>query len=342
MLSATMDPGRRARFHGARAAIPALALGLSFAAIEGASAAGPPKPSSTTAPAASAAATAAPAASSAPTAAQTAAAATTSDAAKDKRARQARAVELHDEAKVLYERGLYRRAIAKLEAAIELDPEGKELVYNLALIHEKLAEADVAEGYYLRYIQMETDPKARERALAIVKRLHGAQKNLEADIQERAIASTTSAGSSAPAARVDAAVPVSRTPSPMVFVIGGVAVAAVGVGIGFGVSALMTNPGSATTGPDLTAYDLETRARSAHTQAVIADLAFVTSLVVGAAATVLYLVESHGGRGAPAATPSSPAAAPSSPRATSAGPSRAPSSSPPRTGAAALRVEAPF
>ncbi len=337
MLSATMDQGRRARLHGARAAIPALALGLSLAALEGASAAGPPKSSPTTAPTASVTAAAAPAASSAPTAA-----AITSDAAKDRRARQARAVELHDEAKVLYERGLYRRAIAKLEAAIELDPEGKELVYNLALIHEKLAEADVAEGYYLRYIQMETDPKARERALAIVKRLHGAQKNLEADLQERAIASTTSAGSSAPTARVDAAAPVSRTPSPMVFVIGGVAVAAVGVGIGFGVSALATNPGSATTGPDLTAYDLEARARSAHTQAVIADLAFITSLVVGATATVLYLVESHGGRGAPAATPSSPAAAPSSPRATSVGPSRAPSASRPRTSAAALRVEAPF
>lgn len=339
MLSATMDKGRRARFHGARAVIAALALGLSLAALEGASAAGPPKPSSTTAPAASVTATAAP---SAPAAAPTAAAATTSDAAKDKRARQARAVELHDEAKALYERGLYRRAIAKLEAAIELDPEGKELVYNLALIHEKLAEADVAEGYYLRYIQMETDPKARERALAIVKRLHGAQKNIEADIQERAVVATTSAGPSAPTARVDAAAPVSRTPSPMVFVIGGVAVAAVGVGIGFGVSALTTNPGAATTGPDLTAYDLETRARSAHTQAVIADLAFVTSLVVGAAATVLYLVESHGGRGAPAAAPVSPAAAPGSPRATSLGPSRAPSSSRPRTGAAALRVEAPF
>ena len=104
----------------------------------------------------------APKGNAAPTA--TASAQSVADAAKEKKERQARAVDLHDEAKALYERGLYRRAITKLEAALTLDPEGKELVYNLALIHEKLAEADIAEGYYLRYIDMETDPKARERA----------------------------------------------------------------------------------------------------------------------------------------------------------------------------------
>ena len=213
--------------------------------------------------------------------------------AKDKKDRQARAVELHDEAKALYERGLYRRAITKLEAALTLDPEGKELVYNLALIHEKLAEADVAEGYYLRYIDMETDPKAREHAQAIVKRLQGAKEKLKAEIKERGAASATPSVSASTAASTGAPAPSSRMPSPMVFVIGGVAIAAAGVGIGFGVSALANNPADASTGPKVTAYDLEMRARSAHTQAVVADLAFSASIVVGAAAALLYLLESR-------------------------------------------------
>ena len=148
-----MDQGRRARSHGARAPIPALALGLSLAALAGSSAADPPKPSGTPPPATATAAVARP---SAPAASTTAAA----DPAKEKRSRQVRAVELHDEAKDLYERGLYRRAIAKLEAAIELDPDGKELVYNLALIHEKLAEA----GYGFASSSAFTNSACRSRS----------------------------------------------------------------------------------------------------------------------------------------------------------------------------------
>ncbi len=224
------------------------------------------------------------------------------DAAKEKKERQARAVELHDEAKTLYERGLYRRAITKLEAALALDPEGKELVYNLALIHEKLAEADIAEGYYLRYIDMETDPKAREHAQGIVKRLQGAKQKLKDDLKERAAPSAAPSSSAAASSAVGAQVHRARMPSPMVFVIGGVAIAAAGVGVGFGVSALANNPSDASTGPRTTAYDLETRARSAHTQAVVADLAFGASVVVGAAATLLYLLESRAPSKAPAST----------------------------------------
>ncbi|MEZ4299476.1 MAG: tetratricopeptide repeat protein [Polyangiaceae bacterium] len=242
-----------------------------------------------------------PAPSAAPSSSSTSAA--TSPPPKDARERAARAVELHDEAKALYERGLYRRAITKLEAALELDPSGKELVYNLALIHEKLAEADIAEKYYLRYLDMETDPKARERAQVTVKRLQGAKKKIEADIQERATAPSASAVAMASGAPTAAEVPLRRTPSPMVFVIGGVGVAAAGIGIGFGISALSTHPDGLTTSSRVTSYDLEARARSAHTQAIVADLSFVTAFVMGAAAAVLYLVETRGGRGVPAVAP---------------------------------------
>lgn len=242
----------------------------------------------------------APKGSAAPTA--TASAQSAADVAKEKKERQARAVELHDEAKALYERGLYRRAITKLEAALTLDPDGKELVYNLALIHEKLAEADIAEGYYLRYIDMETEPKAREHAQGIVKRLQGAKQKLKDDLKERAAPSAAPSASAAASSSAGTQVRSGRFPSPMVFVIGGVAIAAAGVGIGFGVSALANNPADASTGPKVTAYDLEMRARSAHTQAVVADLAFGASVVVGAAATLLYLLETRAPQKAPPAT----------------------------------------
>lgn len=289
-----MAYGSRGRSRGARACGAALAVSLSLVAQGSLHAADPPRPAATSAPSAS------------PTSApSTSATAAPVNPAKDNRDRQARAVELHDEAKALYERGLYRRAIAKLEAAVELDPEGKELVYNLALIHEKLVEPDIAERYYRRYIEMETDPAARERTQAIVKRLEAAKKNLKADLQERAAAMSAGGSASPSGPAVPGAAPVSRMPSPMVFVLGGVALAAAGVGIGFGVSAITTHPDGETTGPRTTSYDLQARAEAAHTHAVVADLSFVTSLVVGAATAVLYLLETRTPRPAPAAAPAS-------------------------------------
>lgn len=299
-----MASARRARSF--RAA-PSIAIVLALAALAGTSLADGPKPQATSA---------------------AAAAPSPADEAREKRERQARAVDLHNEAKQLYERGLYRRAITKLEAALALDPGGKELLYNLALIHEKLAEADIAEGYYLRYIDMETDPKARERALATVKRLQGAKQKLKADLAERAAATASASAAPSTAVSTGGPAPTTRAPSPMVFVIGGVAVAALGVGIGFGVSALATQPVNASTGPRVTAYDLEMRARSAHTQAVVADLAIGTSVVIGLAASLLYLLETRTARpAAPAAQAGTPQA--SSPLGTSLAASR-------------LRVEAPF
>lgn len=291
MLDRAMILAPRARF---RAAAPSLAF-VALLASSVPALADPPKPAATS----------------------------SADAAKEKRERQAHAVELHNEAKALYERGLYRRAITKLEAALALDPDGKELVYNLALIHEKLAEPDLAETYYTRYIEMETDPKLREQAQAAVKRIQGAKVKLKADLEERAAA--TSAPSSVASAPVVAGRPAqaSRAPSPMVLVIGGVAVAALGVGIGFGVSALATQPVNASTGPHVTAYDLEMRARSAHTQAVVADLAIGTSVVVGLAASLLYLLET---RTAPGVAPQPQGSA----------------SPPVARGPAAIRMEAPF
>ena len=74
----------------------------------------------------------------------------------------------------MYQQGEYRAAIARLEAAVALDPDGKELVYNLAVIHEKLGEIELAERFYRRYLEMETAAKEREEVEAVLQRLaHG-------------------------------------------------------------------------------------------------------------------------------------------------------------------------
>ena len=49
-----------------------------------------------------------------------------------------------DEALAHYREGHYRAAIAELKAALTFDPTSKDLVYNLALVHEKLGELDLA------------------------------------------------------------------------------------------------------------------------------------------------------------------------------------------------------
>lgn len=210
-------------------------------------------------------------------------------------AAERRAVELHDEARVLYERGEYRAAIARLEAALELDPRGGELVYNLALIHEKLAEVDVAERYYRKYLEMETDPKVRERVNGILKRIEGAKKEL-ADrraAEAAAQAPPAPAGSEAPAPPPPAES--GRRMGPWALVAGGVGVGAAMVGTVFAISAVASHPGEgATTGGGVSVKDLEDDAASAHARAVVADVAFIVSAVATGAALYLYLSSGPG------------------------------------------------
>src|SRR6185437_8007900 len=94
--------------------------------------------------------------------------------------RTKRAMALHDEAWVLYEHGRYRAAIERLEAALRLDPEGREINYNLALIHEKLGDLDEAAAYYRIYVEKEPDPRIRARIHATLRRIEGAAKEAAA------------------------------------------------------------------------------------------------------------------------------------------------------------------
>jgi tetratricopeptide (TPR) repeat protein len=196
------------------------------------------------------------------------------------------AMVLHDEAWELYEQGRYRAAVEKLEAALRLDPEGRELVYNIALLHEKLGELPQASRYYRRYLEMETDPKTRARIQGILRRLDGAER----EASERAGTRSAASASGLPPLRESAppAPPPPRPVKPWVIATGSIAAGAFFFGSIFGLSALAKNPGTgARTGAGVTISDLQSDARAAHTDAVLADISFLVAL--GAAGTAMFL-----------------------------------------------------
>jgi tetratricopeptide (TPR) repeat protein len=199
----------------------------------------------------------------------------------EKEVAQKQAMALHDEAWALYEEGHYRAAIEKLEAALRIDPDGKELVYNLGLLHEKLADVKQAEAYYRRYLEMETDPKSRSRTQAALHRLEGMEKEL------------TPPPLPPPPASAPAPPPPPPPPRPVrpwVIATGSAAGVALLLGSIFGLSALSKNPGrGATTGPGVSIGDLQAAARDAHDDAIVADASFLIMLAAAGTATFLYL-----------------------------------------------------
>ena len=193
-----------------------------------------------------------------------------------------------DDALAHYRAGEYREAVDDLERALELDPDDKDLVYNLALVHEKLGQLREAIGYFRRYLGVESDAAERERVEATILRLEGA---LEAGGQEPPAEHGLLAewkSNDAPASEEE-----ETTPSRIdgwVLGTGGLALAAFAVGTVFGVRALATQPSSDDrTGVNESHTELEDRQKRAHGFAVVADVAFAVALVSGGAAVTLYL-----------------------------------------------------
>ena len=219
-----------------------------------------------------------------------------------------RALSLHNEARELYQRGEYRAAIAKLQSAAALDPAAKELVYNLAVIHEKLGEIDAAEAYYRRYLAMEPEPKARQQVEAVLRRLEGARKELApAAAPSHAEPALASALGLVPPPQTGG-----RPLGPWGVATGGVAIGALVIGNVFALSAVVRDPGDdAATGGDVSVQDLQVDARTAHRDAVIADVAFVVAGIAGG--TALYLYLSTPPRRPAAVAPEPPAPAPPRP-----------------------------
>lgn len=183
-----------------------------------------------------------------------------------------------ESALALYRAGKYRRAVAELQAALDRDPTGKDLVYNLALVEEKLGDFAGAIQSLQRFQSMETDPVELERAAQTLQRLEGARVELTPVL---------------PPARPIAPIPCPIRPTRgrwdgWVIGSGGLAVAALLVGTVFGARALTLDPSGESTGPSVSAADLRSRGDRARAAAAVADVAFATSVLAGAASATLY------------------------------------------------------
>lgn len=186
----------------------------------------------------------------------------------------------------LYRKGQYRAAIEKLEDARAIDPEAKELPYNLGLVHEKLGEIDDAIRYFELYLTLETDETERDRVRATIRRLAGAKRDLKP-------AASASAAPPPPPPHEDEKPPPPPPPHAgrldgWVYGTGGLAIAALAGGAFFGVRALSKHPSSPATGNGQTIGDLQSSADDAHRSAVVADVLFGVGIASGVAAALLY------------------------------------------------------
>lgn len=199
---------------------------------------------------------------------------------------QARAAEHFQRAKDLYQAGSYRDAISELEAARALDPKAKELVFNLGIVHEKLARFDEAIAFFQSYMGMDgITPAERAKAESVITRIDGAKREAETSKPEtapvppeRVPTVERQIGDSQRRGRVDA------------LTIGAAAISAAALGAGtvFGIRALTTRPDDFVTGRDGSYRDLRDQTDSARTSAIIADVGIAVGIVAGLAAAYLY------------------------------------------------------
>ena len=183
----------------------------------------------------------------------------------------------------LYQQGSYHEAIGELEAALKLDPNGKDLVFNLGVVHEKLGDLEDALRYFQHYETMDLDAQERAKADAYVKRLAGARHEVEKPPEPVVVPPAPPPAPPPPPppqhGRIDA------------FTIGAasLAVAGYGVGVFFGLRALSERPKAGfVTGPDGSYAQLQDDADKAHRAAVVSDVAFATGIVATGLAAYLY------------------------------------------------------
>lgn len=207
-----------------------------------------------------------------------------------------------DKARSYYGQGAYREAIAELEAAHALDPSAKDLVFNLGVVHEKLADIDDALRWFRLFTTMDLTAPERERADAYIKRLEGAKKEVEA---KQVVPPPPKAGTppmhTAPAhtpadpepAAPPRAPPERPAPNGRVDAVTVGAMTATAVGLAFGVvmavRAKFDEPSpNFVTGRDGTYSDLVNRQDNAHREAILADIGFGVAVVGALATASLY------------------------------------------------------
>ena len=202
-----------------------------------------------------------------------------------------------EKARKAYKNGSYREAVEELNQAVEYDPNGKDLVYNLGLVHEKLGEVDAAIADFTRYKELETDIGELEKAIQTLRRLEGARDELERKRREQAagqredgkplvvvVAPNAEREKPAPAKK-----PRKGRLDAWVYGAGGATVVALGAGVYFAARAVsVRNTTDDATSSTTGVKDLQARADQAHSLAVTADVCFAVAAVAAGSAAVLY------------------------------------------------------
>jgi tetratricopeptide (TPR) repeat protein len=184
-----------------------------------------------------------------------------------------------DRALEQYRAGQYSRALASLDEAIKLDPDGKDLFFNLAMVHEKLGQLGEAIAAWRRFGELETDPAERERARLAIERLRGAASEL----------SRPAAPEPCPKVPLREPAPAPRA-NPVLIGAASLAVVSLAIAAIFGVKALSDDVSNAGTSESLSLGQLRERGRKAEREALIADVAFgVAAASVGTFAGVWWL-----------------------------------------------------
>jgi Tetratricopeptide repeat len=219
-------------------------------------------------------------------------------AAPKQTANQLQAEQHFQRAKVLYKAGSYHEAIAELEKAHALDPAAKDLVLNLATVSEKVGAIDDALKYTQQYEQLDLTTAEKARADEAIHRLEGAKKELDA--QKAAQAARDQQQQQQPQPQPQPA-PETHHGRIDVFTIGAATIAVAGFAVGtvFGVKALSDKPPAsgyvAGTGPGAsgTYANLQNEADHSHSEARIADIAFIVGGVATVGTAVLYFARTR-------------------------------------------------
>jgi tetratricopeptide (TPR) repeat protein len=223
-----------------------------------------------------------------------------------------------EKARAYYGQGAYREAVNELEAAHVLDPNAKDLVFNLGVVHEKLSDIDEALNWFRLYTTMDLVAQERDRADAYIRRLEGAKRELEEKLAAQqqlppeasrpSPEPTTSQQAQKPSASAPIAQPSvppqppSQPPAPtpqngrvdaLTLSAAGVSVVALAVGTVLAVKAESEQPTGFVTGRDGTYSDLVRKADLAKHDALGADIAFGAALVSGITTAYLYFGRSR-------------------------------------------------
>src|SRR5437867_553112 len=90
----------------------------------------------------------------------------------------AEAMELYRRGRAFYDAGRYREAVEEFQRAHAIDPAAPVLVYNIAVVYERLADLDRALEYYRLYLRFRIPADERHRVEAVARRIAGARSEV--------------------------------------------------------------------------------------------------------------------------------------------------------------------